>query len=107
MRGASPWRTNKSRVLRASETSAEEKLWLRLRDRRLGGFKFVRQFSIENFIVDFACRREQLIVEVDGGTHGTPQELVNDTRRDQAYQSSAIKSSAYKTRTSMKTSTAY
>lgn len=44
----------------------------------------MRQFSIENFIVDFACRREQLIVEVDGGTHSTPQELVNDTRRDQA-----------------------
>lgn len=83
MRGTAPWKTNRSRSLRSSATSAEEKLWLHLRDRRLGGFKFVRQFPIENFFVDFACRREQVIIEIDGGTHGSALELANDGKRDE------------------------
>jgi very-short-patch-repair endonuclease len=55
-----------------------------LRDRRLGGFKFVRQFAIEKYFVDFICRKERLIVELDGGTHGETIEIANDAQRDQA-----------------------
>jgi very-short-patch-repair endonuclease len=82
MRGTQPWKTNRARILRGNGTSAEEKLWLRLRDRKLGGFKFVRQLAIENYFVDFCCRSELLIVEIDGGTHGNPSELANDIVRD-------------------------
>jgi very-short-patch-repair endonuclease len=84
MRGAQPWKTNRSRILRSNTTSAEDKLWFHLRDRRLGGFKFVRQFTIENYFVDFVCRKERVIIEVDGGTHSTSIELANDSKRDQA-----------------------
>jgi len=83
MRGTTPWKTNRSRVLRSKSTTAEDKLWHSLRDRRLGGFKFVRRFPIDNFFVNFACRKERLIIEVDGGTHDTPQETTNDRKRDQ------------------------
>lgn len=48
-----------------------------------GGFKFVRQASIANYFVDFACRQERLIVETDGGTHGTAFELAADRERSQ------------------------
>ncbi len=82
MRGTQPWKANRSRVLRANGTSAEDKLWFHLRDRRLGGFKFVRQYAIENYFVDFICRRERLIVEIDGGTHNSSSELANDLVRD-------------------------
>jgi len=40
-----------------------------LRDRRLGGFKFVRQEAIGPFVVDFICREKNLVIEVDGGQH--------------------------------------
>jgi len=40
-----------------------------LRDRRLNGFKFVRQEAIGPFIADFVCREKSLIIEVDGGQH--------------------------------------
>jgi very-short-patch-repair endonuclease len=40
-----------------------------VRDRRLAGFKFVRQKSIGPYVVDFLCRDWSLIVEVDGGQH--------------------------------------
>ena len=43
MRGEQPWRTNRSRVLRSQPVSAEAKLWAALRNRHLGGHKFVRQ----------------------------------------------------------------
>lgn len=57
------------RSLRASLTEAERRLWYRLRDRRLAGFKFVRQEGIGRYVADFCCREARLIVEVDGGQH--------------------------------------
>ena len=42
------------------------------------GHHFRRQAPIEGFIVDFACYRSRLIVEVDGSQHGS----VDHTRRD-------------------------
>jgi lysyl-tRNA synthetase class 2 len=57
------------RRLRRSQTDAEKKLWFRLRDRRLVGWKFRRQFPIDRFVVDFFCAHGHLIVELDGGQH--------------------------------------
>src|SRR5258707_449744 len=48
---------------------AERRLWSALRDRRLDGYRFRRQCPIGPFIADFACTRERLIVEADGGQH--------------------------------------
>ena len=55
--------------LRNNPTKAETKLWQALRKSQLDGRKFRRQQSIENFIVDFYCPSEKLIVEVDGEVH--------------------------------------
>jgi len=35
----------------------------------LEGRKFRRQHSIENYIVDFYCASEKLIIELDGAVH--------------------------------------
>ena len=58
-----------ARKLRAGMTDAERMLWSHLRNRRLQGFKFRRQFPVAGFIADFACIEAKLIVEVDGGQH--------------------------------------
>lgn len=55
--------------LRKNMTDAERKLWMRLRNRGLRGFKFVRQQPVGPFIADFACRQANLIIELDGGQH--------------------------------------
>jgi very-short-patch-repair endonuclease len=81
MRGEQPWRTNRSRALRSRPISAEAKLWSRLRNRQLGGHKFVRQMPIDPYFVDFVCRERKVIVEVDGGTHSTDVELARDEAR--------------------------
>ena len=55
--------------LRESLTSAEATLWKYLQRKQLKGRKFRRQHSIENYIVDFYCASENLIVELDGAIH--------------------------------------
>jgi very-short-patch-repair endonuclease len=58
-----------ARRLRRGATDAERRLWSALRDRRLEGYRFRRQFPIGPFIADFACTRHRVIVEADGGQH--------------------------------------
>ncbi len=79
MRGPDRKKVSVERRLRRQSTDAETVLWLSLRDRRLSGFKFVRQEAIESYIVDFICRDKRLIVEVDGGQHS---ENTKDMERD-------------------------
>jgi very-short-patch-repair endonuclease len=56
------------RDLRQKSTNAEEMLWTQLRRNGLG-YKFKRQFSIENYVLDFYCPEFKLAVEVDGEVH--------------------------------------
>jgi lysyl-tRNA synthetase class 2 len=67
-------RTAFARQPRQNQTDAERMLWLRLRDRRLAGWKFKRQVPIDRFVVDFCCSDAKLIVEVDGGQHDQNRE---------------------------------
>jgi very-short-patch-repair endonuclease len=81
MRRSQPWRTQRARALRANASSAEDKLWSELRNRQLGGLKFVRQALIGPYFVDFLCREHSVVVEVDGGTHSTVDEVAADAKR--------------------------
>ena len=60
---------NKAKSLRKRQTKAEVLLWRKLRAKRLNGYKFRRQYAIDNFIVDFCCPSNNLIIEVDGSAH--------------------------------------
>ena len=61
--------TDRARTLRRNDNIAEAILWNELKDRRLGGHKFVRQFPLGPFFADFACRQKRLVVELDGSQH--------------------------------------
>ncbi|XSG77632.1 endonuclease domain-containing protein [Herpetosiphon llansteffanensis] len=50
-------------------TPSEAILWHAVRGQKLDQRKFRRQHPIGQFIVDFICIREGLIVEVDGPIH--------------------------------------
>lgn len=58
------------RRLRRQATEAEERLWSRLRGRRLEAFEFRRQVWIGPFIADFLCEEAKLVIELDGSQHG-------------------------------------
>jgi adenine-specific DNA-methyltransferase len=65
----SPTQRVSVRRLRSTQTDAERKLWLYLRNRGLSGAKFRRQRPIGAYIVDFCCLEQKLVVEIDGGQH--------------------------------------
>lgn len=84
MRGIRIPETNRARELRRDQTSAEARLWRRLRNRALNGFKFVRQEPVGAYFADFVCREKRLIVEIDGATHSTDDEVRRDEIRTKA-----------------------
>src|SRR3989344_5512964 len=60
---------NRRRELRNNMPDPEQKLWYYLRNKNLKGYKFRRQFSIDEFIVDFFCPKLKLAIEIDGDSH--------------------------------------
>ena len=69
-----------ARLLRRTQTDAEQKLWYHLRAHRFMGRKFKRQKPIGRYVVDFICIEEKLIIELDGGQHAENTEY--DQERD-------------------------
>src|SRR5712671_1507787 len=72
---------HRARKLRASQTSAEGRLWQALRNRKLARWKFRRQHPLDRYIVDFVTLEGKLVVEVDGVTHATAAALKRDEER--------------------------
>ena len=66
--------------LRRNPTEVERLLWQRLRFWQVGGFKFRRQQPLGDYIADFVCFEERLIVEIDGGQHADQKDY--DKKRD-------------------------
>ena len=67
--------------MRKEPTEAEDVLWQHLRNSQLG-VKFRRQHIILDFIVDFVCFDNSMVIEVDGGYHTTPEQRKADKIRD-------------------------
>jgi len=67
MRGLRLLETRRARELRRLSPAAERMVWPRLKNRALHGAKFIRS--------------AKLIVEIDGATHSTDEEIAHDQRR--------------------------
>ncbi len=73
-RGTTPELEQAARCLRERLTPAEAKLWDALQCRQLGGLKFRCQHPVGQFILDFYCPAQKLVVEVDGVIHEQQQD---------------------------------
>ena len=80
-----------AKQLRVDSTPAEKRLWEQLRNRQLEKQKFRRQVPIGPYIVDFICLERKLIIEIDGWTHSTEAEVLNDKRRTTYLESQGYK----------------
>ncbi len=58
-----------SRQLRNNSTLSEVLLWQELKAGQMEGFKFNRQKPLDNYIVDFYCKKLRLVIEIDGESH--------------------------------------
>ena len=75
-------KTANARRLRRNQTLAEKVLWNLVRNRRLGGFRFLRQVPIDRYFADCVCEAAKLIVELDGAAHDGREDY--DERRTEA-----------------------
>lgn len=69
-----------ARQNRSHPTLAEQVLWEHIRKKKLGHL-FLRQYPISDYIVDFICRDDGLIIEVDGAYHCEPVQAADDATR--------------------------
>ena len=72
-----------SRELRSHSTLSEVLLWQKLRASQFRGYAFNRQKPLGNYIVDFYCRKINLVIEIDGGSHDNEEAVVEDGKRQQ------------------------
>ncbi len=70
-----------AKQLRRKMPRSEALLWSYIRKRALNGARFRCQHPVGPYIADFACVAAKLIIEVDGYTHSTAEELEHDARR--------------------------
>jgi very-short-patch-repair endonuclease len=79
-----------ARELRRDLTDPEKILWEKLRNRKLAGYKFLRQHPIiykadykglNYFIADFYCSAKKAVIELDGPIHDGAEEY--DSFRDE------------------------
>ena len=71
-----------ARKLRANPTLSEIRMWRLLHALRTNCYHFRKQVKLGTYYADFACLHAQLVIEVDGSTHGTDIARHNDALRD-------------------------
>ena len=77
-----------SRLNKKEQPEAEKVLRRKIRNRQLSKYKFIRQYPINNFVLDFYCVEVKLAVEVDGGQH---MDSLYDKQRDSVLKNLSIK----------------
>ena len=70
-----------AKEMRNKPTEAERLLWNVLSNKGIDNHKFRRQHIIGNYIADFICLKQNLIIEVDGSIHQLPENIASDAER--------------------------
>ncbi|SFO16437.1 Very-short-patch-repair endonuclease [Algoriphagus ornithinivorans] len=76
-----------SRELRSHSTLSEVLLWKQLRASRFRGYSFNRQKPLSKFIVDFYCKKLNLVIEIDGESHFDEGSVISDKQRQEVLES--------------------
>ena len=63
----------RARELRKAGNLSEVLFWQAVKNKQLNGLDFDRQRVIGNYIVDFYCHEQALVIEIDGSSHDDKQ----------------------------------
>jgi len=69
------------RSLRKNMPVAEVILWSKLKNKQILGERFLRQYSVDQYVLDFYCPKLKLAIEIDGDSHFIPGEEEQDKAR--------------------------
>jgi len=73
------------RSLRRNSPKAEKLIWLYIRKKQICGERFLRQYSVDHFVIDFYCPHLKLAVEADGPSHFSSIEAIKYDEKRQKY----------------------
>ncbi|TNF42859.1 MAG: DUF559 domain-containing protein [Cytophagales bacterium] len=76
-----------SRELRNHSTLSKILLWQKLRASQFRGYSFNRQKPLDNYIVDFYCKKLSLVIEIDGNSHYSEEATLSDQERQKVLES--------------------
>ena len=82
---------DRRKELRNNQTKAELALWSKLKGKQLNGLKFVRQYSVGPYILDFYCPSLRLGIELDGSSHFAEEAKIYDENRSKYLKSVNIR----------------
>jgi very-short-patch-repair endonuclease len=79
------------RTLRKNLSKAEVILWSKLSHKQMHGYKFRRQYGVDQYVLDFYCPRLKLAIEVDGDSHFMPGAEEQDKMRQEYIEAFGIR----------------
>ena len=78
------------RLLRSNMTFSEKIVWMYLRKRQMKE-RFLRQYSVDNYIIDFYCPKLKIAIEIDGDVHEQEKQKKHDRVRQEYLEQIGIK----------------
>ena len=79
-RRRTPFLAKRAVELRNDSSATEERLWKRIRNRQVRGYRFRRRPVVLGKIPDFGCAEAQIVIEIDG--YPSREKLQRDDERD-------------------------
>jgi very-short-patch-repair endonuclease len=74
---------DRRRELRKNQTPAEQKLWTLISKDKISGLRFLRQYGVGPYILDFYCAKIRLAIEIDGEIHNKEERKIYDKDREE------------------------
>jgi very-short-patch-repair endonuclease len=72
----------RAKQLRRTMTRAETLLWRYIKANRIDDLGFSRQVPFQNYIADFVCFKDKVVIELDGESHDFVERQDADQKRD-------------------------
>ncbi len=83
--------TLRRKELRRNLSKAEAIMWNHLSRKQIAGYKFRRQHSIDQYVLDFYCPKLKLAIEIDGDSHFVPGAQEQDKIRQEHIEAFGIR----------------
>ena len=79
-RRKTPFLAKRAVELRHDSSATESRLWARIRNHQIRGYRFRRRPIVLGTIPDFGCSEAQVVIEIDGDP--SPEKQLRDNQRD-------------------------
>lgn len=81
----------KRRYFRKNMPKSEVLLWTKLKNRQMHEERFLRQYGVDQYVLDFYCPRLKLAIEIDGDSHFMPGAEEEDKARQEYIEAYGIR----------------